>query len=127
MIIPKNLSHIIVNISISYLDTPFDLERFNCVHFVRKVYKTVGVTLPLLCGHDFPPKEFHLTEQEFNLMPVGHSVFFRRKLSPSNRVWTHVAIIISDSQLIHCTRHCGMGVVCTEKKEFLEIYSLVVQ
>jgi hypothetical protein len=58
-------------------------------------------------------------------MPIGHSVFFKRRASLSSRIWTHVAIIISPESLIHCSRNLGRAVVITPKIEFMEVYSLV--
>ncbi len=124
MILLESVSHQIITVAKSYLGTPFDFERFNCVHFVRSVYEAAGIELPILNRNGFPPKDFHLSREEFDLMPVGHSVFLRRKESTLCRVWTHVAIITSTDELIHCSRNCGNGVMLTEKEKLLEVYAL---
>lgn len=125
MIIDQNLSLCIIHSSYSYLGREFDWEEFNCVHFVRRVYLSVGIVFPKLIRSKMPPKEFHLTDEEFDEMPIGHSVFFRRKMSRLvNRPWTHVAIIVGKNELIHCTRNLGNGVVITSKPEFLDTYEL---
>lgn len=122
MFLSKDISDRIVSSAYCYLGWPFDWEKFNCVHFVRQVYYDVGIELPLLIRKNFPPAEFHLFSEEFVLMPIGHIVFFKRKESKVNRLWTHVAIIVSSNELIHCTRHLGNGVVITPKQEFMKVY-----
>lgn len=124
MNLSKETSELIVQTAKAYLGREFDLATFNCVHFVREVYQQVGIVLPLLARYDIPPSEFHLSEEEFALMPVGHCVFFKRKNTRLNRHWTHVAIVFSADDLIHCTRNIGRGVVVTSKEAFLEIYQL---
>jgi cell wall-associated NlpC family hydrolase len=127
MIITESVSDLIVTVAFRYLDCPFDYEKFNCVHYVREVYSLAGIKLPLLDRAGFPPNDFHLSEEEFALMPRGHSVFFRRKASIAHRVWTHVAIIVSKDELIHCSRSFGKKVATTSKAEFMEIYNLAPQ
>lgn len=124
MILSTETANQIVSISQNYIGRAFDLSSFNCVHFVREVYAQVGIILPLLDPYIFPPREFHLSEGEFSSMPIGHSVFFKRKLSRSTRPWSHVAIIVSTDTVIHCTRNIGTGVVYTLKSIFLETYDL---
>ena len=82
---------------------------------VREVYSLVGISLPLLMRYDLPPREFHLSQDEFALMLNGHRVFFKRKTSNANRFWTHMAIIVSQYKLIHCSRSCGKRVLVTQK------------
>lgn len=125
MILAPSTSDRIVSTAHQYLGKSFDYEKFNCVHFVRNVYHTIGIELPILHRSGYPPTDFHLSGDEFNLMPVGHSMFFKRKTSISSRIWTHIAIIASSHELIHCLRHCGNGVVITPKPVFMEIYALV--
>jgi len=124
MILSRDISDRIVDVSYYYLGKPFDWETFNCVHFVRKVYLEVDIYLPPLIRKGLPPAEFHLSDDEFTAMPIGHTVFFKRKESKLERLWTHVAIIIGPNELVHCTRNLGRGVVITPKSEFMEIYSL---
>ncbi len=125
MTITTTLAKDIITISYDYLGRKFCFDTFNCVHFVREVYFKVGIEFPLLIRDKIPPSNFHLNVKEFEKMPVGHSVFFKRKMSELiNRPWTHVAIIVGANQLIHCTRNLGAGVVLTTKSEFLEIYDI---
>jgi len=124
MFLSKDLSELIVTISFRYLGRPFDWDTFNCVHFVRKVYGEVGISLPLLVRGNLPPPDFHLSMYEFALMPIGHSVFFKRRASKLERYWTHVAIVVGPDKLIHCTRNLGSGVIISSKSEFMEIYDL---
>lgn len=124
MFLDKKLADKIVNNSTIHLGKPFNFLSFNCVHFVRVVYESVGIKFPILRKDIVPPREFHLSECEFSSMPIGHSVFFYRKECSLVRPWTHVAIIISSTELIHCTRNLGDGVVVTLRDEMLDKYYL---
>jgi cell wall-associated NlpC family hydrolase len=124
MNLSKEISDHVIRIALNYVGRDFDFAAFNCVHFVREVYAQAGIVLPPLVRYDFPPREFHLSEEEFLLMPVGRCVFFKRKNSRLDRQWTHVAIIVSEDALIHCTRNIGEGVTLTSKSDFLDVYSL---
>ena len=124
MVLTKKLSDEIVRVSYTYLGKEFCWTTFNWVHFVREVYGQVGILVPLLNKQYPPPKYFHLTDSEFEKMPIGHSVFFRRRLSQvTNRTWTHVGIIIGRDEIIHCTRNLGNGVVITTRHDMLEVYT----
>lgn len=124
MILTPDVSRRIITVAQGYLNRSFDYHNFNCIHFVREVYGLVGITLPLINREGLPPAKFHLSEIEFRKMLLGHSVFFRRKSSMSPRLWTHVAIIFSESELIHCSLFFGKKVVVTSVDEFFKIYSL---
>jgi cell wall-associated NlpC family hydrolase len=124
MFLTESLSSRIVTVSSTYLGRGFNFEEFNCVHFVRKVYFEVGIVFPLLIKNQLPPTDFHLSQEEFDRMPIGHSIFFKRKDSKSDRLWSHVAIIWGKDKLIHCTRNLGSGVVITSTSEFLKVYAL---
>jgi cell wall-associated NlpC family hydrolase len=124
MVISTSMSGHIVTAACSYLAQPYSRGRLDCVHFVITVYHDVGIEIPRFGGVGYPPDDFHLSAHEFYLMPIGHSVFFKRKASLSNRIWTHMAIIVSSDELIHCSRHFGDRVVITQKAEFVETYAL---
>src|ERR1035437_2304024 len=127
MVLSTSMSNRIVSVALKYVGRSFDYEKFNCVHFVRVVYSNAGIELPLIRRDDYPPTDFHLSADKFDSMPIGHSVFLKRKTSLSTRPWTHIAIIISSYELIHCSRHCGKGVVITSKIVFMETYALVLK
>lgn len=124
MILSIVQSQRIIASSLKFVGKRFDYQSFNCVHFVRSVYDSIGLVIPMLDRYDLPPREFHLSADEFVLMPLGSTVFFKRRESVVDRYWTHVAIIIGPDELIHCTRHLGTGVTITSKSEFLQTYSL---
>ena len=126
MVLSPILSERIILAAYQYLDHSFDYETFNCIHFVIKVYRDAGIELPLLVRGDYPPPDFHLAPDKFAVMPIGHSVFLKRKANLFDRVWTHAAIIVSSDSLIHCSRHFGHKVAVTEKSELLNIYDLAV-
>ncbi|MDD5165257.1 MAG: hypothetical protein PHG25_01840 [Candidatus Pacebacteria bacterium] len=127
MILSPSLSNSIVTIAHNYLGKPFDWHTFHCVHFVIEVYREAGIEMPAFTDAGYPPTDFHLSPEEFNLMPVGHSVFFKRRANTSNLIWTHMAIIASPNELIHCSRFFGCKVTVTSKIDFLEIYALASQ
>jgi hypothetical protein len=124
MILSISMSDRIITNAYHCIEESFDYEKFNCVHFVREVYFSVGIELPLLDRTGFPPEDFHLSKEEFALMPKGHSVFFRRKASISDRIWTHIALIASSDEIIHCSRSFGKKVSVTSVAEFMKIYDL---
>ena len=124
MVLSEVLARQIVNSACRYVHTRYDWNNFNCVHFVREVYANVGISLPKLKKELLPPDKFHLSAEEFDAMPIGHSVFFKRILNPLPRSWTHIAIIISSTEFIHCSRRLGM-VAITPRVEFLETYAFV--
>ena len=124
MDLSKTLSELIVSRAQEYSGRPFDWDTFNCVHFVRSVYADVGITFPILKRYELPPEEFHLSSEKFAEMPLGHSVFFKRKDKMTKRYWSHVALVVAPDALMHCTRHLGSGVVLTPKSIFLEVYEL---
>jgi cell wall-associated NlpC family hydrolase len=123
MILSVVMARRIVTTSLNYVGTPYSWEEFNCVHFIRKVYGDVGIVFPRLVKEMDPPVDFHLSEKEFEGMPLGQSVFFKRKESQLARSWTHIAIIISPTELVHCARRLER-VVVTPREEFLETYAL---
>ena len=127
MFLSKTLSESIVSISEQYFERKFEWSSFNCVHFVIEVYDQLNICLPAIERYNFPPKDFHLSEAEFESMPIGHSVFLKRKAKDSPRLWSHVGIIYSSDSIIHCTRHLGDGVVITPKSVLMEAYILAPQ
>ena len=127
MILTSNLSERIVVSAQKYLGQPYDWHIFDCVHFILAVYQAVGIVVPRIAGKGYPPSDFQLSAEEFGQMPLGHSVFLKRRTSTSDRIWTHAALIISPTELIHCSRHFGRQVVITSKAELLEIYALAPQ
>ena len=125
MILTETMSNRIVTEAYSYLNQPFDYHNFNCVHFIRKAYKSAGIEFPILSRKLYPPKNFNLSDKEFLQMPLGQCTFFKRKATVSDRIWTHVAIIFSSEEMIHCTRHFGNKVTITAKEEFLGVYQFI--
>lgn len=118
------LAEQIITASRAYLGRPYDWRQFDCVHFVLQVYKDVGIELPRLSGQWLPPHEFHLSGEELVAMPIGHPVFLKRKLSQKPKIWTHVAIIYSPTEVIHCSRHFGRQVAITPVGEILATYAV---
>lgn len=124
MVFSGDLAQKIVTRAHQYLGQAYDWRTFDCVHFIVSVYRDVGIEIPRFGGIGYPPVDLHLSAEEFARMPLGHSVFFRRKASMANRIWTHAAIIVSPCELVHCSRHFGRVVVISPTTEFLEVYDL---
>lgn len=115
---------IIVATAQNYIGRSFNYSKFNCVHFVREVYRTAGITLPILSPTDYPPLDFYLSENELALMPIGHAVFFKRRAAATRRIWTHIAIVYSTNEFIHCSRYVGYGVGTVTVEQMFSIYQL---
>ncbi len=124
MILTARLAEAVVTTSKRHLGREFVYEKFNCVHFIRSVYEEVGIALPLLDRFGYPPSSFHLSDTELVTMPLGHSLFLKRRLSQVRRFWTHVALIVSAGEVIHCSRHFGKMVTITPIDKLWEIYAL---
>lgn len=124
MVLSKTVSDLIVASAYQYLDHPYDLRTFDCVRFVVSVYRNVSIEIPRFGSAGFPPSDFHLSAEEFAEKPRGHTVFFKRKANTSARLWTHMVIIVSPEELIHCSSRFGEKVVVTPWSDFLELYSL---
>lgn len=124
MIFSEIVSARIVSTAYTYLGRAYDWRTFDCCHFIIAVYRDAGIHIPRFGPSGYPPADFHLSLDEFGRMPLGHSVFLKRKASPSNRIWTHMAIIISPTEFIHCSRHFGSKVTITSKIDFIETYAL---
>ena len=63
MFISKTLAEDITARALFYLGKPYDFDLFNCVHFVRQVYRDVGIDFPILDRRLSPPFSFNLTTQ----------------------------------------------------------------
>ncbi len=127
MILSENVSHCIVTTAHQYIDRAYDYKTFDCVHFIVNVYHDVGIMIPRFGSVGHPPPDLNLSSDAFEEMPVGQTVFFKRKLSTSSRIWTHMAIIASSNELIHCSQHFGGKVTLTPKHEFMEIYAHIAK
>lgn len=124
MVLSKTVSDLIVTTAYQYLGHPYDLKTFDCVRFVVSVYRDVGIEIPRFGSRGLPPSDFHLSAEEFQKKPRGHTVFFKRKANTSDRLWTHMVIIVSPDELIHCSSRFGQKVVVTPWADLLELYSL---
>lgn len=115
MLLSAETSQKIVQTSLTYLGKPYDYKTFDCIHFIVSVYRDVGIIIPRFGGSGPPPTNINLSAEEFERMPLGHPVFFKRKLSTSNRIWTHAALILSSHEFIHGSRFYNNKIVITEK------------
>lgn len=112
----------IVEIAHTYLGQPFDIKDFDCVYFIKAVYQKVGIEIPRFWAKDYPPQDFNLTPEELLQMPLGSTLFLKRKATTVVRPWTHMVLIASPTHFIHNSRFFGHKVVLTPKDVVLEYY-----
>lgn len=113
--ISKELAKKIEKESLMYLGEPYTTE-FKCMTFVRIIYGKLGLALPPL-SHNVRP-------EELSNPPVGYVLYLRRRASKSGKAITHVAIIISERRVIHCSYYFGKKVVITPIDEILNMYEI---
>jgi len=124
MVLSETASDLVIRAAHQHLGRSYVWQTYDCVNFVVDVYRQANIEMPVIDKTGSPPVGFHLSADEFGSMPLGHSIFLKRKASLSDRIWTHVAIIVSQHEVIHCSRHFGRKVVVTPVKEFLRVYTL---
>ena len=93
---------------------------FNCIGFVRFVYRKVGIEIPPILIRTAPPREFNITRDQQHNPPLGHIVFLRNRFSLKEyRKWTHVVISLGDDNCIHCSCFYGMIVIISSLNQIL--------
>ena len=122
MIHTPEISQRIVTIAHMYLGRPYDYKTFDCIHFIVGVYREVGITIPRFGAQGYPPPDFNLTPEEFLGKPLGSTIFLKRKATTSDRIWTHMVMIASPTDFIHCSRFFGNLVLLTPIETVLEYY-----
>ncbi len=115
---------IILKESLTYLCRRYSGDTFTCVHFVRKVFHSAGIELPVL-SVDEPPPEFNIAKEDLASPPAGHLMFLRDKDDKRERAWTHIVIILPDNNCIHCSLLLGGRVTVTEMSKLFERYDFV--
>lgn len=100
-------------ISLQYLDFPFDLvgdgeTTFNCSQFVAKVYR---VALDYVL-----PEKTDWLYLKSKVLPVselqtGDLVFYCREPRPKGRLATHVAMYLGEGQIINARQNAGRVLV----------------
>ncbi len=98
---------------------------FTCVDFVRQVYKKARIEIPLI-GPNKTPEKFNINESQLQNPPLGRLVFMKKKVTSKSRYWTHVGIIFTRTQLIHCSNMFGKKVCITELEEIWKHYDFVM-
>ena len=111
----------ILSVATSYLGHPYSLE-FDCIKFVRTVYKEIGIIIPKLYSYA-PPREFNIIREQLLSPPIGHLMFLKDPKDPrKHRDWTHVVIIGVENTCIHCSIFFGEKVVITPLAEIFKTY-----
>lgn len=110
----------IILVAFSYLGHKYE-NGFDCIGFVRSVYRHIGIDVPLISGTIPPPKEFNITEDQLCNPPIGHTIFLKDRYDPrKERVWTHVVIVLPNSQCIHSSIFYGEKVSISDLREIME-------
>jgi hypothetical protein len=102
----------VVRISGEYLGRKREIG-FSCVDFVRTVYGRIGIEIPLLMPKMLPPVEFNLRREYLLNPPLGEIIFFKDRSDKRLRLWTHLGIVYSVCEIIHCSLFLGEQVVIT--------------
>ena len=111
----------VVEIALTYLNQPYR-KGFRCVEFVREVYCQIGIHLPILQSWA-PPQGFNIFKEQLIDPPAGHVMFLRDRDDPrKERSWTHVVILISKLNCIHCSLFSGEKVVISTLEEIYKRY-----
>lgn len=98
-----------------YLGSPYQ-DDFTCLDFVRTVYAKHGFTVP--------PIELNLQAKDLENPPIGFVLYLRRRGYSGDRRWTHVTIVVSATECIHCSHYFGDKVVITPLKDVLSFYDI---
>lgn len=124
MELPEKKCEAIVAFSLDYLGRQWS-EDFNCIAFVREIYKMVDIEIPPIHSHILPPRDFNITEENLNSWRAGYILFLKRQKYTGERIWTHVGITLPEEKLIHCSEYFGRQVSITPKKEIFSFYHYV--
>lgn len=98
---------------------------FKCIDFVRMVYRGIDIVVPQISPSLFPPKEFNIAKEDLDKPPLGGVIFLRDRGDRRLRTWTHVGIIYSPTEIIHCSLYFGGCVVITPIQSVWERYDFV--
>lgn len=105
----------IISTARTYLGRDYT-RSFNCLDFVREVYRAHGLTVP--------PPFLNLRPEDLSDPSPGYVLYLRHKTF-SGDGWTHVAIIASSESCIHCSYYFGRKVVITSIADMLSMYNVV--
>ena len=114
----------VTEIAQSYVGIPYIPYQFECVDFVREVYRHVGIEIPLL-PKSAPPAEFNINAEQLAEPPIGYLMFLKNPKDRRLRAWTHVAIILSKETCVHCSYYFGKRVVISTFEEVFQKYEFV--
>lgn len=110
----------VVSVALSYLGRSRQ-KIFCCADFVRAVYRSIGIEIPLLAS-SAPPSEFNIKAEDLQNPPIGHLMFLRDRKDRRSRAWTHVAILLPHGRCIHCSYFFGRKVTISTLDEIFECY-----
>ena len=120
MIVTETQTKKIISVALSYLGHKYE-HGFDCIGFVRNVYKHAGIDIPLISGTTFPPEEFNIMEDQLSNPPIGHLIFLKDRYDPrKERVWTHVVLTLSENECIHSSIFYGEKVSISNLQEIME-------
>jgi GTPase len=115
----------VVKTAVSYLNHPYDSRKFDCVNFVRAVYRKIGIEIPPLksCA---PPACLNISIKQVNDPPIGRMMFLKDRNDPrKERVWTHIVIILTKETYIHCSLFFGRKVTISSFNDMYSKYDVI--
>ncbi|HEY0220630.1 MAG TPA: NlpC/P60 family protein [Candidatus Paceibacterota bacterium] len=90
---------------------------FKCIDYVRKVYQTAGINIGIL-GPNSPPAELNIEKEKLQSPPTGSLIFLRNKTEKRERAWSHLVIVLSNDECIHCSLFIGEVVTSSFEEIF---------
>lgn len=101
MVLSTKQKRKIIQTALQYIGTPYSKE-FDCIQFVRVVYKSAGIIVPKIFHLTPPPEEFNIKKRQLQRIPKGHLIFLKDRYDPrKERYWTHVVIALDNRRCIH--------------------------
>ena len=111
----------IVDISLTFLGVK-RTDDFTCITFVREVYKSVGISVPIMARYMSPPQAYNSTYDGFLAWRTGDILFLKRKKYAGDRTWTHVGIMLPEEKFIHSSHYFDGEVSINTRQEILDFY-----
>ena len=104
----------ITNIARMFLGRPYG-EEFDCIEFIRAVYRSADVHIPKISPLAAPPYEFNIRKEELKNAPEGNIIFLKDRYDPrKERKWTHAVIALRHGQCIHNSIFYGSKVTISD-------------
>ena len=110
----------ILNAAHAFLGSPYGSE-FDCIGFIRAVYKSADIDIPKIFPLEAPSYEFNISKEELGGAPEGSIIFLKDRYDPRHeRKWTHAVIALCGGQCIHNSVFYGLRVTVSDMKTILK-------